>query len=80
VPTFPVSPEARAKMMVRGLQAPEERPSWVSPVSSLPPDGIRLDMEVGMDSDGGEERVGREHGGTGRGIRGRVLECVERGG
>ena len=56
MPTFPVSPEPRAKMMVMGLQAPES-PFWVSPVKSPPEirDGSRLDIALGMES--GKERV-----------------------
>lgn len=55
VPTFPVSPEPRAKMMVMGLHAPDS-PFWVSPVKSPPEVPVsRLDMALGMDS--GKERV-----------------------
>lgn len=55
VPTFPVSPDPRAKMMVMGLQAPES-PFWVSPVKSPSETrGSSLDMALGMDS--GKERV-----------------------
>lgn len=55
VPTFPVSPEPRAKMMVMGLHAPDS-PFWVSPVKS-PPEvpGSKLVMALGMDN--GMERV-----------------------
>lgn len=59
MPTFPVSPEPRAKMIVSGLQeAPDNSPFWVSPVKSPPPPPeSRLVMELSRGSGNGEERV-----------------------